>query len=222
MTTANPALSAVLQKLERAASRDALAFATRELAALAFSLQDEPAQQQQAILELTALLRSNNPGAALAAVQGLVRCGTPAVVPLLKSLNHGDYGARAWAVRALATIGDPRGVEVLLRAVGNDIGPSVRQAAARGLGGLRQGELTDAAFSDLQNRCLDGLLLACSDEEWVVRYAAMVGLEGLLGQGLGTDERAKARAQLQRHGSGRSNDTLVVRLRAQQALERQP
>ena len=96
------------------------------------------------------------------------------------------------------------------------------KGAARGLGGLRQGELTDAAFSDLQNRCLDGLLLACSDEEWVVRYAAMVGLEGLLGQGLGTDERAKARAQLQRHGSGRSDDTLVVRLRAQQALERQP
>ena len=40
-------------------------------------------------------------------------------------------------VRALSAIQDPRGLAVLQRAVANDIGPSVRQAAAYGLGRLQ-------------------------------------------------------------------------------------
>ena len=42
------------------------------------------------------------PGAALAAVDGLIAIGPEAVPPLLGTLDARNYGARAWAVRALA------------------------------------------------------------------------------------------------------------------------
>jgi phycocyanobilin lyase beta subunit len=85
---------------------------------------------------LVAVLGFNNPGAAVAAVDGLVAIGSPAVEPLLQ-LDPRNYGARAWAVRALAGIGDVRGLDLLIEALLTDVGPSVRRAAAKGLDNLQ-------------------------------------------------------------------------------------
>ena len=65
------------------------------------------------------------------------RPGTPGRGAYPDNLDGYNYGARAWAVRALAGIGDVRGLEVLEDALAQDIGPSVRRAAARGLGQLQ-------------------------------------------------------------------------------------
>jgi len=128
---------------------------------------------------LLEILGFNNPGAAVAAVDGLIAIGEPAVEPILASFGTNNYGARAWLVRALAGIGDPRGLEVLERALATDIGPSVRRAAASGLGRLDLRSLSDDQASELVERSLQALLAACGDGEWIVRYAVVVGLEGL-------------------------------------------
>uniref|UniRef100_UPI000471D953 HEAT repeat domain-containing protein n=1 Tax=Candidatus Synechococcus spongiarum TaxID=431041 RepID=UPI000471D953 len=83
---------------------------------------------------LIQVLGFNNPGAAVAAVDGLVAVGSAAVPAILANLDDYNYGARAWSVRALAGIGDLRGLPLLERALAQDIGPSVRRAAARGMG----------------------------------------------------------------------------------------
>lgn len=136
------------------------------------------AESTDAIAKLIEVLGYNNPGAAVAAVDGLVAIGEPAVLPLLEQLDGYNYGARAWAIRALAGIGDPRGLEILLTAAA-DFSLSVRRAAARGLGALRWQELEREGIPDAQTRALDTLLQTTEDPEWVVRYAAVVGLEAL-------------------------------------------
>ncbi|NJO94538.1 MAG: HEAT repeat domain-containing protein, partial [Hydrococcus sp. RM1_1_31] len=65
------------------------------------------ARLEAAIPQLITVLGYNNPGAAVAAVEGLIQLGKPAVTPLLELLDGYNYGARAWALRALAGIGDP-------------------------------------------------------------------------------------------------------------------
>ena len=46
----------------------------------------------------------------MASVIGLIRIGKEAVKLHLLTLDTPNYGARAWAVRALAGIGDVRGL----------------------------------------------------------------------------------------------------------------
>ena len=58
---------------------------------------------------LVEVLGFNNPGAAVAAVEGLIAIGEPAVDTILTNIDGYNYGARAWAVRALAGIGGVRG-----------------------------------------------------------------------------------------------------------------
>ena len=128
---------------------------------------------------LIQVLGFNNPGAAVAAVDGLVAIGSTAVPAILANLDEYNYGARAWSVRALAGIGDLRGLPLLERALAQDIGPSVRRAAARGMGGLRTHGFTAQQRQALAERILPQLKAACGDEEWIVRYAAAVGLEGM-------------------------------------------
>jgi len=177
-------------------------------------LSREPELQGQAISCCIDLLKANNPAAALQALRGLIGCGSAAVEPLLNSLDERNYGARAWTVRALSAIQDPRGLEVLQRAVANDIGPSVRQAAAYGLGRLQGHD------ENLLQPCMNSLELACSDSEWSVRYAAVAALEQRLQQGLPSDLDPQARALLRQRSQQEMDDTLVVRLRALLALER--
>ena len=137
------------------------------------------AQLKEAIPTLIAALGYNNPGAAVAAVDGLVQIGEAAVQPLLELIDDYNYGARAWAIRALAGIGDARALDVLLDAAKTDFSLSVRRAAARGLGTIHWHQLPSEQVQSAQAQVLEALLLICQDSEWVVRYAAVTGLEAL-------------------------------------------
>ena len=215
-------VSSLIQAVEQADTATALLAATTRLAShLAGGNPPAPA----AIAALVQVLGFNNPGAAVAAVDGLIACGETAVAPLLDNLDAHNYGARAWAVRALAGIGDVRGLELLEQALGGDIGPSVRRAAARGLGQLRCGNLPAEERREVQERALTALETAAGDGEWVVRYAVVVGLESLirdLTPETNSSERDLRERALQTLTllSNPDQDTTVVPLRANQALGR--
>lgn len=161
----------LIQTVEEADSSESLLEAVQALAA---------AREPEALSTLITVLGYNNPGAAVAAVDGLIELGEIAVEPLLEQLDGYNYGARAWAIRALAGIGDPRGLEILLEAAANDFALSVRRAAARGLGTIRWEGLSAERTPAEQQRVAAVLMQASEeDPEWVVRYAAVVGLQGL-------------------------------------------
>ncbi|MBU6250314.1 MAG: HEAT repeat domain-containing protein [Cyanobacteria bacterium REEB417] len=171
---------------------------------------------------LVEVLGFNNPGAAVAAVDGLIAIGSPAVDHLLE-LDQRNYGARAWAVRALAGIGDVRGLDLLIEALLTDVGPSVRRAAAKGLGNLQLAALTVGERATVAQRCLDALIEAVSDGEWVVRYAVAVGLEGLArgcGWSQGHPGHGHICTALAQLGDPSGEEATVVRLRAALALQR--
>ncbi len=132
-----------------------------------------------AIPTLVEVLGFNNPGAAVAAVDGLIKIGEPVVPYLLDNLDGYNYGARAWATRVFAGIGDPAALDLLLEAAVSDFSQSVRRAAAKGLGSILWSKLPQDKLISAQQQVLDALLLATEDGEWVVRYAAIVGLESL-------------------------------------------
>jgi phycocyanobilin lyase beta subunit len=202
----------LIRALRQADSPMGLLLATRQLA---------EACHPGAAPSLVEVLGFNNPGAAVAAVDGLIALGEQAVEPLLANLDGHNYGARAWAVRALAGIGDVRGLELLESALACDIGPSVRRAAARGLGQLRLDALPRSEQARLRQRCLDALLGGGGDGEWVVRYAVAVGLEQLLlGMGRAEPGHRSGLQALQELAGEPGDDTLVVRLRARLALSR--
>ncbi|PSB45533.1 HEAT repeat domain-containing protein [Chamaesiphon polymorphus] len=137
------------------------------------------ARLEAAIPNLIAILGYNNPGAAVAAVEGLISLGKPAVMPLLELLDGYNYGARAWGLRALAGIGDPKAIDLLLDAAANDFALSVRRAAARGLGTIHWEELAPEEIAPAQSKVIEVLLQVSQDHEWVVRYAAITGLQEL-------------------------------------------
>jgi phycocyanobilin lyase subunit beta len=132
-----------------------------------------------AIPTLVEVLGFNNPGAAVAAVDGLIEIGEPVVDYLLENLDDYNYGARAWATRVFAGIGDPAALDLLLEAAVADFSQSVRRSAAKGLGNIIWSKLSAEEALGTQQQVLDTLLLATEDGEWVVRYAAVVGLEAL-------------------------------------------
>jgi phycocyanobilin lyase subunit beta len=134
---------------------------------------------EAAVPHLITVLGYNNPGAAVAAVAGLISIGKPAVKPLLELLDGYNYGARAWALRALAGIGDPQALDLLLDAAKNDFALSVRRAAARGLGTIDWDELPEAQIAPAQARVIEVLVIGSQDHEWVVRYASITGLQEL-------------------------------------------
>lgn len=134
---------------------------------------------QAAIPTLVEVLAFNNPGAAVAAVDGLIKIGEPVVAYLLENLDGYNYGARAWATRVFAGIGDPAALELLLEAAISDFSQSVRRSAAKGLGNIMWSKLPEEEIFSAQQQVLKTLLLATEDGEWVVRYAAVVGLEAL-------------------------------------------
>ena len=210
-------LKDLLLAVQTAATADSLVDATRDLAAICSDLPANSSDQLTAINCLIELLSANNPGAAVAAVDGLIACKTAAVQPILNNLDEHNYGARAWAVRALAQIGDPRGLAVLQRAIEQDIGPSVRCAAAMGLGRIELAELSPEEKLETMEICLAGLKLGCADGEWIVRYAAVVGLENFSRNSSNSFAQACLRL-LQARSQEAIEETPVVRLRAAQAL----
>ena len=165
-----PNSQSLIRAVEEADSSSKLLDAVEELSAACLP---------EAIPILIAALGYNNPGAAVAAVDGLVQLGEPAVKPLLQLIDDHNYTARAWAIRALAGIGDPRGLDTLLDAAKNDFALSVRRAAARGLGTVKWEEMASEKLVSAQESVLEALLIVCQDPEWVVRYAAVTGLENL-------------------------------------------
>ena len=204
-------VAARIAALQQAGSALSLLQATQELASCA---------DASAAPVLVEVLGFNNPGAAVAAVEGLISLGTAAVDALLQ-LDPENYGARAWAVRALAGIGDVRGLELLLDALGSDVAASVRRAAAKGLGQMQLAELPPDQQQVVQRQCLGALLAATSDGEWVVRYAVAVGLE-LLAAGLpaGSPERQLAQQGLLTLQEATDGTPPVVQRRANLALSR--
>ncbi len=133
----------------------------------------------EGIPTLIQVLGYNNPGAAVTAMNGLVQLGEVAVPALIEQLDGYNYGARAYSIRALAAIGDPRALETLLEAAETDFAPSVRRAATKGVGCLRWHLIPDEQIADAQAKVLKTLLLVSHDEDWAIRYAAIVGLEAL-------------------------------------------
>lgn len=202
------ALKEAIQALDRASSTPELVEATRAVCALG---------DPEAAGTLVKVLGFNNPAVAGVATQGLIQLGRDIVPTLLVSLDARNYGARAWVVKALAALRDPRGLDLLEHALNADIAPSVRRSATRGLADL---ELDSMAQQQQLQRCMQGLLKAAQDDEWVVRYAAAFGLEQRLRNAAVDGSIAdQAIAMLRTLASG-AEDAKVVRDRAERALQR--
>lgn len=203
-------LAPLIRAIEEADSKGAMVAAVGHLAA-----QHHPG----AIPTLIRVLGYNNPGAAVAAVDGLVALGEAAVPALLEELDGYNYGARAWAIRALSLIGDPRALDILLETATGDFALSVRRAAAKGLGHLNWDLLPADQVSAAQNQSLQVLIQGTEDPEWVVRYAAVVGLAGLaLAIGEASSGVPFATIQQQLQQVIEQDNTLAVQARAKLAL----
>lgn len=210
-TVMEPSLGDLITAVGQASSAEALLQAVRALAAHA---------HPDAAPALVEVLGYNNPAAAVAAVDGLISLGE-AAVPALLELDPQNYGARAWAVRALAGIADVRGLGLLEDALGGDVAASVRRAAAHGLGRLRLDALLPPHREAVRQRCLTALKAACRDGEWVVRYAVAVGLETLCQELTpGGDLHGQAWISLKTLAAATEEPTPVVRSRARLALRR--
>ena len=93
----------------------------------------------------------------------------------------------------------------------------MRRSATRGLADLE----LDPACSDQQlQRCLQGLLKAGQDDEWVVRYAAVFGLEQRLRDASVGSSLTDQAVPMLRTLASEAEDARVVRLRAELALQR--
>lgn len=160
----------MIQAIEQADSPARLVAAVRALAA---------AQLEEGISTLIKVLGYNNPEAAVAAVEGLVQLGEVAVPAILEQLDDYNYGARAYSFRALAAISDPRALDTLLAGAESDFAPSVRRAAAKGLGTLHWFKLPPNERQPAQERALNTLVQISHDPDWAIRYAATVGLQSL-------------------------------------------
>ncbi len=133
----------------------------------------------EAIPTLIEVLGFNNPGAAVAAVEGLIDIGEPSVPYILNNLDDYNYGARAWAIRVFAGVGDPQALDLLIKAATSDFSLSVRRAATRGLGFIKWSMLPDGEITPNQEKVFETLAFVTQDGEWVVRYASIVALEQL-------------------------------------------
>jgi phycocyanobilin lyase beta subunit len=161
-------VQSLIQAVDEADSAEKLVKAVRALVQL---------KHDAAIPTLTTVLRYNNPGAAIAAVDGLISLGEVTVPYLLENIDGYNYGARAWATRVLAGIGDPRALEVLIDAATSDFSFSVRRGAVKGLGNLKWQNLPETETISALEKVLQTLATVALDTEWVVRYAAIAGLQ---------------------------------------------
>ncbi len=133
----------------------------------------------KAIPTLIEVLGFNNPGAAVTAVDGLIAIGEETVPILLKSLDNYNYGARAWAIRVFAGMGDPIALDLLIQTALTDFSLSVRRSAVKGLGIIKWEKLPPQSQEEAKCQVWKTLLSTVQDEEWVVRYASIVSLQAL-------------------------------------------
>jgi phycocyanobilin lyase beta subunit len=153
-----------------ASSSESMTSAVQKLAA---------AKDPAAIPTLIAVFGYNNPAAAVIAIAGLTSLGEIAVPQLLEQIDDYNYGARAYSIRTLAAIADPRAIQLLISAAASDFAPSVRRAAAKGLGNLRWEKMDVSERKIGQAKALEILLFISQDADWSIRYAAIVGLQAL-------------------------------------------
>jgi len=170
MTETITPINDLIKAVEKADSSSSLFLAVSNLAKVRSPL---------AIPTLIEVLAFNNPGAAVAATEGLIALGETAITSLLENVDDYNYGARAWAIRVFAGIGDTRGLDLLLKAASSDFSLSVRRSANKGLGSITWDKMTSENLSQAQQRVLDTLLITAQDGEWVVRYATVVSLTNL-------------------------------------------
>ena len=166
-----PMMRSLIEGVEKADSATKLVSAVEALAAVC---------QTEAIPTLVTVLRYNNPGAAVAAVEGLIALGRITVPYLLDNIDGYNYGARAWATRVFAGIGDPAALDILLDAAKNDFALSVRRSAAKGLGNIYWEWMAKEQVTQAQQQVFEVLCQVALDSEWVVRYAAIAGLEAFV------------------------------------------
>jgi phycocyanobilin lyase subunit beta len=164
----------LIEAVEKADSAPKLIAAVKALA---------DAKLESCIPTLIKVLGYNNPGAAVTAVNGLIALGDIAVKPLIEQLDGYNYGARAYTIRALAAIAHPAGLDCLLQSA-SDFAPSVRRAAAKGLGKMRWELLSAEKIPEAQNQVINTLLQTYQDQDWSIRYAVIVGLDELAKNGL--------------------------------------
>jgi phycocyanobilin lyase beta subunit len=201
--------SSLIQAVEDADSAEQLRKAVQNLAA---------ARLEAAIPILIASLSDRHPGATAAAVNGLIQLGAPAVPALLAQLERHPCTARVWAIRALAEIGDPRGLMTLLGAATADFALPVRRAAARGLGQMQWQRFPSDLRDIAQEEALEALIFVVQqDDEWRVRYAATVGLETLMATIAGTHPVRELQIQTQFEHLATHDSSWAVRARARMA-----
>ena len=202
------ALQKAILALDRATTTSELVEATQTICGL---------KDLEAAPTLIKVLGFNNPAVGAVATQGLIALGRDVVPILVVNLDVGNYGARAWVVRAIATLRDPRGLDLLEHALNADIAPSVRRSATRGLAEM---ELEGSNVSKDFSRCCEALFKAAADDEWIVRYAAAFGLEQRFGHNsTNTGLKTQAIAHLEELSSN-SEAVKVVQQRAKLALQR--
>ena len=160
----------LIQAVIAAETPDQMVTAVKNLAAT---------KDPSAIPTLIAVFGYNNPEAAIVAAAALTQLGEIAVPQLLDQIDDYNYGARAYSIRTLAAIADPRALDILISTTLTDFAPSVRRAAAKGLGNLNWQKLDISASQIAINRALETLLFICEDTDWSIRYAAIVGLQAL-------------------------------------------
>lgn len=162
---------------------------------------DEPSRDD-IMPVLVDALGYNNPISANMAVDALVDAyGRRAVPMLLRGVAAFNYAVNAYALRALARIGDPSVAEVARTCALKGPIPNVRRAAIRCLGALRYNDWMDVGGDDdngdgdgsgretataTATRCeavaraADALLQLMDDSDWSVRYAAISSTERLV------------------------------------------
>lgn len=202
MKTINP----LIQAVEEAVTPEQLVQAVQVLA---------DSRSEAALSTLIASLGYNNPSAATAAMHGLVSIGRAAVKPLIALMDDYNYGARAYTVRALAMIGDPQALDILLHCAEHDFAPSVRRAAIKGLGNLRWewSNWSVDTITKANSRILQLLQLLLSDSDWSMRYAAIVALDLISSTGSNVEAIALLKTAHQHETD------LAVKFRGQMALQ---
>jgi phycocyanobilin lyase beta subunit len=210
MLTQMTDVQSLIQAVDAADSSDALLDAVKALA---------QARNEAAISTLISVLSFNNPGAAIAAVDGLIALGEVTVPYLMKEIDQYNYGGRAWAIRVFAGIGEPSTLDLLLEAAKSDFALSVRRAAARGLGMILWHKLPQEEVIIAQNEVFKTLVFVCQDPEWVVRYAAVVGLELLMKRVAETQMTLSSQILEQIKKMAEQDSELAVCARGQLALQ---
>jgi len=127
----------------------------------------------------------------------------------MEQLDEYNYGARAYAIRALAAIADPPGcISQQLQTSRLSTAPLPRDWEPC------TNQLDADQRSSAQAKALQTLLGVCQDPDWSIRYAAVVGL-----QALSQTPDLKGQIQAQFEQMAQSDSDIAVRARVSLAQQ---